>query len=280
MSNSIDLTSWFTDSSEEKTEKNRKKDQAQFLEQKLGVTKMMNCGLKATVIAYRNNADIDVQFENNVIVTNKRWVHFCNGQIKCPQKRVGITKTMKCGLKATVIAYRGCRDIDVRFENGNIVSHKQCENFKRGNITYTDRNDYCKTRVGITKTMLCGLKATIIVYRNCRDIDIQFENNVIVPHKTWYAFEKGYIACIDSNGKRYKNTKHVRKKSKRTNRIGTTKVMKCGLKATVIAYRGCRDIDIQFENNIIATHKTWYAFMKGSIACRDSNGKEIKIKHN
>lgn len=206
MSNSIDLTSWFTDSSEEKTEKNKEKDRAQFLEQKLGVTKMMNCGLKATVIAYRNNADIDVQFENNVIVTNKRWVHFCNGQIKCPQKRVGITKTMKCGLKATVIAYRGCRDIDVRFENGNIVSHKQWENFKRGSITYTDRNDYCKTRVGITKTMLCGLKATIIVYRNCRDIDIQFENNVIVPHKTWYAFEKGYIACIDSNGKRYKNS--------------------------------------------------------------------------
>ena len=151
MSNSIDLTSWFTDSSEEKTEKNKEKDRAQFLEQKLGVTKMMNCGLKATVIAYR-----------------------------------------------------GCRDIDVRFENGNIVSHKQWENFKRGNITYTDRNDYCKTRVGITKTMLCGLKATIIVYRNCRDIDIQFENNVIATHKTWYAFMKGSIACRDSNGKEIK----------------------------------------------------------------------------
>ena len=56
--------------------------------------------------------------------------------------------------------------------------------------------------------------------------------------------------------------------------------MKCGLKATVIAYRGCHDIDVQFKNKIIVSHKTWDAFVKGGIACRDSDGKEIKAKHN
>lgn len=83
MSNSIDLTSWFTDSSEEKTEKNREKDRAQFLEQKLGVTKMMNCGLKATVITYRDSHDIDLQFENNIIVPHKAWNSFIHGHIAC-----------------------------------------------------------------------------------------------------------------------------------------------------------------------------------------------------
>ena len=94
MSNSIDLTSWFTDSSEEKAEKNKKKSThlPQFLEQKLGVTKTMNCGLKATVIAYRSYTDIDVRFENDVIVTNKSWQHFCDGKIKCPRNVLALQK--------------------------------------------------------------------------------------------------------------------------------------------------------------------------------------------
>ena len=41
--------------------------------------------------------------------------------------------------------------------------------------------------------------------------------------------------------------------------------MKNGMRATCIAYRGSGDIDIQFEDGAIATHKEKYKFLKGMI---------------
>ena len=44
----------------------------------------MNCGMNATIIAYRKYNDIDIQFENNVIVTNRDYNNFKNGNIRYP----------------------------------------------------------------------------------------------------------------------------------------------------------------------------------------------------
>lgn len=43
-------------------------------------------------------------------------------------------------------------------------------------------------------------------------------------------------------------------------RVGTTQLMSCGLTATVIAYRGCMNIDIEFENGTFALNKCYYDF--------------------
>lgn len=39
---------------------------------------------------------------------------------------------MKNGLKATIIAYRDARDIDIQFENGNIALHEMYHNYEKG----------------------------------------------------------------------------------------------------------------------------------------------------
>ena len=49
----------------------------------LGMTRVMNNGLSATVIADNGWDDIDVQFENGTIVKHKRRDHFKGGRIKC-----------------------------------------------------------------------------------------------------------------------------------------------------------------------------------------------------
>ena len=49
-------------------------------------------------------------------------------------------------------------------------------------------------RLGKTKMMSCGMKATIIRYENADDINICFEDGKVVEHKTYRAFKKGYIA--------------------------------------------------------------------------------------
>lgn len=38
-------------------------------------------GMLMTIVAYRNDTDIDVQFENGTIVENQRYEDFKNGNI-------------------------------------------------------------------------------------------------------------------------------------------------------------------------------------------------------
>lgn len=48
--------------------------------------------------------------------------------------RIGEERTMNCGMKAKIIAYRNNKDIDVKFEDGYIIKNTIYGNFKRGKI--------------------------------------------------------------------------------------------------------------------------------------------------
>lgn len=50
----------------------------------IGSENMMNCGLRARVTKYINAHDIDVEFENGIIVKNTKHEDFKHGRIKCP----------------------------------------------------------------------------------------------------------------------------------------------------------------------------------------------------
>lgn len=223
-------------------------------EKYIGQTRMMNCGMNATVIAYRGCNDIDVRFENGTIREHMRISSWKNGEIskisRDKSQYIGKTKTMNCGMKATIIAYRNANDMDVQFENGVIRKHRQMCNFQHGeisNMVLTNKEQW----IGQTRTMKCGMKATIIEYRKNNDIDIQFENGVIREHTFLESFKKGTISnVIRPKGKDY---------------FGQTRIMNCGLKATVIAYKRNYDIDVQFENGIIRKHMTLDSFLKGKI---------------
>ena len=49
-----------------------------------GETKLNNNGYKMTIINYRNCEDIDVQFDNGVILYNRQYTHFKAGYITNP----------------------------------------------------------------------------------------------------------------------------------------------------------------------------------------------------
>lgn len=164
----------------------------------IGETKMMNCGLKATIIAYRKANDIDVQFENGTVREHVRADYFNQGKInETPRKKhnnyVGETRIMNCGMKACIIAYRTSKDIDVQFEDGTIRKHVSTSAFHRGVIR---KEPLCTNAdyIGETRTMNCGLKATIINYNRSDDIDIQFEDGSIRQHVNNSHFKTGKIA--------------------------------------------------------------------------------------
>ena len=219
---------------------------------RLGETRMMNCGMVATIIRYGNATDIDVRFKDGIIVKNRTYDAFKKGNIDNPNfnPRLGETRMMNCGMEATIIRYGKAIDIDVRFEDGTVVKHKSYSKFQKGGIA----NPNIKaSRFDETRMMSCGIEATIIRYGGATDIDVRFEDGVIKEHVVYSKFKKGSIA-------------HPSTKVSAKDRLGETNMMNCGMEATIIQYAKYADIDVRFEDGAIVEHKVYSAFKKGGIA--------------
>lgn len=233
---------------------------------KVGMVTTANNGMEMKIIAYRSANDIDVQFADGTIVTNKSYAAFDKGSIRNPNKRnisekngkkVGETVRANNGQMMTIVAYRHAKDIDVRFEDGTLVSNREYYNFKKGEIW----NPNCPTvrvpknnRTGETITSNCGQKMTIIAYRNCADIDVQFEDGTVIKNKTYKAFSKGAI------------TNPELQKAFRMSKIGETSRANNGQMMTIIAYKNANNIDVRFEDNTVVKKTRYPYFKKGLIA--------------
>ena len=227
---------------------------------RLGETRMMNCGMKATIIRYGKAIDIDVRFEDGPVVKHKSYSKFKKGEIANPniktftEVRLGETRMMNCGIEATIIRYGRCDDIDVRFEDGAVAKNKAYGEFKRGKIAHPSTT--VETRLGETRMMNCDMEATIIRYGNSKDIDVRFEDGTIAKCKGYKEFKKGGIANPSTTAE---------------NRLGETRMMNCGMKATIIRYENNRDIDVRFEDGKVVGHKAYGTFKKGEIAHQSLN---------
>jgi len=219
---------------------------------RLGETRMMNCGMEATIIRYGKYSDIDVRFEDGVIVEHKRYRAFENGNIANPNfnPRLGETKMMNCGMEATIIRYGGSADIDVRFEDGIVVEHREYREFEKGGIINPNMKVSAEDRLGETRMMNCGMEATIIRYNTNKDIDVRFEDGAVVKHRKYREFKKGEIANPNI----------------KASRLGKTRMMNCGMEATIIRYNTAKDIDIRFEDGTVVEHRTYNSFKNGTIA--------------
>ena len=224
---------------------------------RVGETRMMNCGMKATIIRYENNMDIDVRFEDGTVAKRKAYSAFKKGSIVNQNfnSRLNEAKMMNCGMKATIIRYGRYTDIDVRFEDGTVVKHREYGDFKKGEIANSNIKTFAETRLGETRMMNCGMKATIIRYGNTGDIDVRFEDGAVVEHRIYNSFKKGEIANQNI-------------KVSVEDRLGETRMMNCGMKAAIIRYNGVRDIDVRFEDGATVKHKVYGPFKRGEVAHR------------
>ncbi|MDE5802212.1 MAG: hypothetical protein K2I22_04755 [Lachnospiraceae bacterium] len=210
----------------------------------IGLSGIMTNGQLATIIEYISSSNITVRFEDGTIVKNKNLVDFKKGKIgKSTENRIGKNSISNSGLSMTVIKYRNYRDIDVQFEDGTIVKHKSYGCFLKGEIAYPRSN-----HIGEENTSTSGHKMKIINYRSYRDIDIQFEDGTIIPHKSYHNFLNGTIGYPKDN------------------RLGEKKIANNGMLMTIIDYRNSNDIDIQFEDGTIVAHRDYRSFSNGSIS--------------
>lgn len=225
---------------------------------RVGLTRKMNNGIDATIIAYKNENDIDIQFDTGEIKRGVRYGNFLRGSIATNERfcKVGQINTMSNGMKATITQYRNYQDIDIEFEDGKKREHVRYKEFLYGRIAYNARDELSITKIGETvfhkKT---GMLLTLVCYRNATDIDLEFEDGALVNHKTYYCFKKGIVQYPIAN---YVSTE---------NRIGIQYTMNNGLKAECIAYSSTHDISVKFLfDGTVVQHKSWHDFVTGYIA--------------
>ena len=170
--------------------------------ERVGETKRMNCGLLATIVRYDNYYDVDIRFETGELIRNRQYGNFRDGRV-CPKnhltnklksKRMGETKTMNCGLSATIIAYRNAADIDIQFDNGQLVKGVSYKTFSEGHILPpNNREEYIKSKIGEKNIARNGMEMTIIDYRDSNDVDVQFADGTIIYERQYRCFKNGTI---------------------------------------------------------------------------------------
>lgn len=224
-----------------------------------GETNIAKNGLKMTIIAYRGCNDIDIKFEDDIIVYNKHYDCFKRGEIRHPSKKpkikgklatdryLGKKVKTRDGLIAEVVAYRGNNDIDILLEDGTLYTNCQASILKDG-LTFKGYNSY----IGLTKVMNCGQLAEIVSVRKMTDIDVKIEDTII-KGTTYYRFEKGELNTLGVG------------KNKSSVRVGEERVMNCGMNARIIEYISVQDITVKFDDDTVVPHKRYRDFLQGGI---------------
>ena len=260
---------------------------------RVGERSIARNGLGMTIIAYRQAVDIDIQFDDGMIVYNKTYRRFKDGRIKHPNVKTSIKREVnnlgrlgevgksKEGEEIKIIAYRSSNDIDVQFPDGFTRTGQIYTRFKAGRISRHNRLEddekQRKERVGETVVARNGLKATIIRYHRSSDLDIQFEDGTVVKGTTYNNFKKGVIKHPDikEHVRDYDIKRGVVKTTKREGlttiesyrrkRLGEVGYNSLGLRMVIIKYNRSNDIDIQFDDGAITEHKTYEHFVAGWI---------------
>lgn len=216
-----------------------------------------------TLIKYRKYKDIDVQFEDGTTIKNVSYSNFKRGQIsKIPRKKIqrlskkereNETVRASNGLMMKIKEYRTANDIDVEFEDGIVVYNKTYAGFKKGCVPHPN-NKPC-THIGEEKYAYNGLLMKIVGYRNREDLDIEFEDGIVVKNKTYKIFQSGYV-----------KHPYISSQKAKINRTGEINFARNGMRMKILKYRTNNDIDVEFEDGTIIEHKTYQNFRIGNIS--------------
>lgn len=257
----------------------------------VGMTLRMNNGMNATCIAYRGALDIDIQFEDGTIVTNKQKIHFLKGAILNPNwttQSLPQRVIFECILKYfkdakynyrpsfMISSLTGAKmEIDiwipecgVGIEYDGYPWHKEETKSSKEKARLFEEQD-------AVKTIYTFLEKGCIEHKGKKHRNIQLDctsSSSSDNSQTFIPYLKDYIvAILQDLG--IKNPKVVldketidaiRKKSSNS-LIGQTIKMNNGMNATCIAYKRSDNIDVQFEDGTIIEHVNKQSFLRGQV---------------
>ena len=226
---------------------------------KAGEERVMRNSLTAKIIAVRSSADIDVQFENGEVRTGIQYTAFRDGYVRSlvleeqrKNSHIGEVYLQNCGVDAEVTAYTNAFNCTVRFSNGEVRERVIYSKLKEGSVLPPSLQNV--DRVGEKHMQGCGQEAEITAYRDANDVDVKFPDGKTREHVAYYDIVHGRINPLKRGAKF------------REEHLGEERVMKCGLKAKIIAVRGAMDIDVQFETGEVREHIVYANFKTGGVS--------------
>ena len=219
-------------------------------------------GLLMQIIEYRNANDIDIKFEDGVVVEHTYYKSFKEGCIKHPNIRQRRNKSKKVkdfrlgeqklsneGFLLTITDYVDANNITVQFEDGTVISNAKYKSFREGIIQHPNVG---LKHIGETAITIDGDSIVIVEYRSHNDIDVKFNDGSIVRHKSYYQFRCGNIKHPSLG--RQNRRDWVNNQSFATN----------GLKMTVMESNKNGKLNIQFEDGTVVLAR-YQEFLKGLV---------------
>ena len=250
----------------------------------LGKENISKCNEKMKVIAYRGYDDIDIEFEDGTVVYNRSYKEFKNGNVENPnnpsrnnykndtyEKWIGVSKITRRNQKMTIIGYRSPQDIDIEFEDGTIVKNKTVNLFCANQI----RNPNYKPHIGEIIKSNNGQYMKIIEWKNKDNIDVEFEDGIIVESRSMNCFNRGTIR--NPNFINHHKRKIVNNKEKYIGKIGYSSK---GQMFRIIDYKGCENVDIEFEDGNIIRNRRIVALKKGLVANSEKEKRSDRVIEN
>lgn len=251
--------------------------------ERIGEKHMSNCGLEMEIIAYRRTKDLDVRFQDGVVVKNKTYTAFINGKIKHPEysahakvrkEHLHERRQNKIGLWMEIIEYRKTSDIDVRFDDGSVAHHKRYTAFLEGTIAHPEKSfldtqlkNIRKELIGKRNKNAFGLWMEIIAYNSATDIRVRFDDGAVVDHRTYNSFLHGDI------GHPVYTPAYMRLQAGKDKYEGMEKTATNGTKMKIVCFRSTKDIDVLFSDGTLAKHKDLHSFLNGGIYNPNDIGK-------
>lgn len=227
------------------------------------------------------------------------------------EERINQSKIMNFGESCTIIEYFNANNITVQFKDGKIIKNRQYSGFKKGEIRKVSDEEFPKIRIGETKMMNCGMKATIIKYIDSTNIDVEFEDGYISKNKYYKKFLDGgihnknidYKNLVDLTGRKfgrwtvlYKDSDRIKEKHKNNKENGSSNSViywicecECGnkgsvdsgnLKSGVSRSCGCLERELTIQRNI--EQKSYLGSLEENFPelaelLEDKNDKNISI---
>lgn len=209
-----------------------------YKEQRLGEIRTMNCGVEATITAWRNYNDIDIRFSDGTVKEHCFYENFKTGKYsnmsqkeRMRNQRMNEVRTMNDGSVAEIIEYFSSRNMTIRYDDGTIRRKVAYTDFVKGQLL--NRAGTAAKRLGMKRMMPCGMEAEIIEYAGATDITVRFSNGMIKQHQSFSNFDSGYISPYQDRSK---------------NRIGQEFTLPSGEHVVVSDYIDSRHVEITFDN--------------------------------
>lgn len=239
-----------------------KEQRLQSIEEKMNTVYTNKKGLTCKIIKYRSFHDVDVIFEDGTIKENVGCDNLASGEFAHPKDmpdakhRIGLTRSNKENILATVIQYNSANDFTIQFQDGTTKHLSTWRTFDNGDFSYEHQEHFklsdgeIEKRKQITIINNSGYQMKLLNYRSTSDIDVIFDDGSIVTNKSYNEFIKGNIS----------HPKY------RTLKIEKLRLMQeHGIK-DVLRYQNKNDFDVELEDGTIMYNVNYYRCTSGDLA--------------